>query len=70
MPESIVWPLDLPAVKARWVDDDTYGSLCGESRLRPSDQDRLLEGLRHARQDVHSLVAEVERLRDKREATS
>jgi hypothetical protein len=68
-PEPIVWPLDLPAVKARWVNDDVYGPLCGESRLRPSDHDRLLEGLRYARQDVRSLVAALEAITE-RGATS
>jgi hypothetical protein len=50
-------------IRARWIDGDPYGDDCGEHRVRPSRHYEVLEGLRHARTDVASLLAEIERLR-------
>jgi hypothetical protein len=64
MPEPIVFPLDLNEVRDVWITRDLYGRLCGKSRLySQSDIAELLEGLRRARTDIQSLVAEVEGLR-------
>jgi hypothetical protein len=63
MPEPIVFPLDLDEVREIWITRDVYGRLCGESRLfSQSDIGEALEGLRRARGDIQSLVAEVDRL--------
>jgi hypothetical protein len=60
MPEPIVFPLDLDEVREIWITRDVYGRLCGESRLfSQSDIGEALEGLRRARGDIQSLVAEV-----------
>jgi hypothetical protein len=64
MPEPIVFPLDLDEVRDTWITRDVYGRLCGESRLfSQSDIAEALEGLRRARSDIQSLVAEVDQLR-------
>jgi hypothetical protein len=64
MPEPIVFPLDLDEVREIWITRDVYGRLCGESRLfSQSDIGEALEGLRRARGDIQSLVAEVDQLR-------
>lgn len=50
-------------IRGRWVDGDPFGDDCGEHRVRPHRHHEVLEGLRHARLDIATLLAEVQRLR-------
>lgn len=59
------WPytaLRSRKIHGRWVDEDPYGDDCGEHRVRADRHHAVLEGLRAARSDVHTLLAEIERL--------
>lgn len=49
-------------IKSRWVTRDFWYGIAGETRIGPSQQQDALEGLRCARADVRTLLAEVDRL--------
>lgn len=60
-------PDQLAEIQDRWIVSDKWRRLCGESRLFGPDEHHALEGVRHARQDVRALLAEVTRQRERAE---
>lgn len=51
------------ALRHRWLTQDPWADDCGETRVRPDRHHAVLEGLRHARNDIATLLAEIDKLR-------